>query len=98
MSLLKLNRKHGPRERAQAIVEFAIALPILMFMLVGIIEVGRLIYAYAAVINASREGPVMHLPWDMPMGQPTRNSSTARASGRWLKRRPFPGALLIRKL
>ncbi len=56
MSLLKLNRKHGPREHAQAIVEFAIALPILMFMLVGILEVGRLIYAYAAVINASREG------------------------------------------
>jgi len=42
-------------ERAQAIVEFALVLPILMMMLVGIFEVGRLIYTYAAVNNASRE-------------------------------------------
>lgn len=42
-------------ERAQAIVEFAIVLPILMMLLVGIFEVGRMIYTYAAVNNASRE-------------------------------------------
>jgi hypothetical protein len=43
------------RERAQAIVEFAIALPVLLMMLVGIFEVGRMIFIYAAVNNASRE-------------------------------------------
>ena len=42
-------------QRAQAIVEFALVLPILMALLVGILEVGRLIYIYAAVNNASRE-------------------------------------------
>ena len=42
-------------ERAQAIVEFAIVLPILMVLLVGIFEVGRMIYVYSAVNNASRE-------------------------------------------
>ncbi len=42
-------------ERAQAIVEFAIVLPILMILLVGIFEVGRMVYTYAAVNNASRE-------------------------------------------
>jgi Flp pilus assembly protein TadG len=41
--------------RAQAIVEFALVLPILMMMLVGILEVGRMLYTYAAVNNASRE-------------------------------------------
>jgi len=41
--------------RAQAIVEFAIALPVLLMMLLGILEVGRLIFIYAAVNNASRE-------------------------------------------
>jgi Flp pilus assembly protein TadG len=41
--------------QAQAIVEFAIVLPILMMLLVGILEVGRMIYIYAAVHNASRE-------------------------------------------
>src|SRR5689334_11786940 len=42
-------------QRAQAIVEFAIVLPILMMILVGIFEVGRMLYTYAAVNNASRE-------------------------------------------
>src|SRR6266498_3229793 len=42
-------------QRAQAIVEFALVLPILMMLLVGIMEVGRFIYIYAAVNNASRE-------------------------------------------
>lgn len=39
----------------QAIVEFAIALPILMVLLVGILEVGRMMFIYTAVTNASRE-------------------------------------------
>lgn len=49
---------HPPKtlgQRAQAIVEFAIVLPILMALLVGILEVGRLIFMYAAISNASRE-------------------------------------------
>src|SRR5688572_29256647 len=41
--------------RAQAIVEFAIALPILMALLVGILEVGRMLFIYSSVTSASRE-------------------------------------------
>jgi Flp pilus assembly protein TadG len=41
--------------RAQAIVEFAIAAPILFALLIGIFEVGRMIFIYSAVTNASRE-------------------------------------------
>ena len=41
--------------RAQAMVEFAIALPILMALLVGIFEVGRMLFIYSSVTNASRE-------------------------------------------
>jgi Flp pilus assembly protein TadG len=41
--------------RAQAMVEFALVLMILMMVLVGILEVGRLMFIYAAVNNASRE-------------------------------------------
>jgi Flp pilus assembly protein TadG len=40
--------------RAQAIVEFAIVLPILLMILVGILEFGRMILIYSAVTNASR--------------------------------------------
>src|SRR3972149_637084 len=41
--------------RAQAMTEFAIALLILMVLLVGILEVGRMIFIYSAMGNASRE-------------------------------------------
>jgi Flp pilus assembly protein TadG len=41
-------------KQAQAIVEFAIALPILLALLIGIIEFGRLMFIYSAVTNSSR--------------------------------------------
>lgn len=52
-------RKYYQRRRkiegqAQAIVEFAIVLPILLLVLVGIFEVGRYLFIYSAVTNASR--------------------------------------------
>jgi Flp pilus assembly protein TadG len=55
--MMKSNSKGNnfSRSRAQAMVEFAIVLPILMALLVGILEVGRMVFIYAAVTNASRE-------------------------------------------
>jgi Flp pilus assembly protein TadG len=41
--------------RAQAMVEFAMVVSIFALMLFGIFEVGRMIYVYSAVNNASRE-------------------------------------------
>jgi len=41
--------------RAQALVEFSIALPVLMVLLVGIMEAGRMVMMYALVTNASRD-------------------------------------------
>jgi Flp pilus assembly protein TadG len=55
MSTHSSSQQHSSHERAQAIVEFAIVLPILIFLLVGILEVGRMMFGYASVINASRE-------------------------------------------
>ena len=56
MPTLPHSQQNNPsKERAQAIVEFAIVLPILMMLLVGILEVGRMIFIYSAVNNASRE-------------------------------------------
>lgn len=52
-----MDRKHntlaGPR--AQAMIEFAIVAPILFLLLFGLIEVGRMMFLYASVTNASRE-------------------------------------------
>ena len=40
--------------KGQAIAEFAIALPILLLILVGLFEVGRMVFIYSAVANGSR--------------------------------------------
>ena len=44
------------RARGQGLVEFGLAIPILMLIILGCIEMGRLIYTYSAVVTASREG------------------------------------------
>lgn len=55
MKLLNpLHKKNSPGLRAQAIVEFAIVLPILLMILVGIFEFARMVFIYSAVTNASR--------------------------------------------
>lgn len=50
--LFKKPKKIG--DKAQAIAEFAIALPILLAVLIGIFEVGRYVFIYSAVTNSSR--------------------------------------------
>jgi hypothetical protein len=52
---MKKNRFFDGKTRAQAMVEFAIALPILLLMLYGIIEAGRLLFMYSTVVTASRQ-------------------------------------------
>jgi Flp pilus assembly protein TadG len=48
---MKLNTKH----KGQALVEIALVLPILLMLVFGIIEFGRILNAYIMVSNASRE-------------------------------------------
>lgn len=45
--------------KGQAVVEFAMILPILLLILLGIIEFGRFYNAWLMVTNASREGARM---------------------------------------
>jgi TadE-like protein len=40
----------------QDLVEYAIVFPVLMLLLLGIIDFGRIIYSYNAISNAAREG------------------------------------------
>ncbi len=43
-------------EKGQALVEMALALPLLLLLLWGIVEFGRLGHAYLTVTHAAREG------------------------------------------
>jgi Flp pilus assembly protein TadG len=47
-------RKHRS-ESGQSLVEFALAIPIFLLILFGLFDLGRVVYAYNTISNASRE-------------------------------------------
>jgi Flp pilus assembly protein TadG len=53
MVLNMFPRRSSPR--AQTMVEFALVMPILLMVIYGVLEVGRLILTYSIVVSASRE-------------------------------------------
>ncbi len=44
------------KENAQTMVEFALVFPLILLITYGIIEFGRMVFIYAAVTNAARQG------------------------------------------
>lgn len=52
MNAKKLTSK---KNKAQAMVEFAIVLPILLLLLYGLLEAGRLLFIYSTIVTASRQ-------------------------------------------
>jgi Flp pilus assembly protein TadG len=44
------------RAEGQSLVELVIILPILLIILLGVIDFGRVFYAYVTITNAAREG------------------------------------------
>jgi hypothetical protein len=52
---MRTNKFFAKRKSAQAMIEFAIALPILLLLLYGILEAGRLLFLYSTVVTASRQ-------------------------------------------
>ncbi len=64
-------RKYGNRnersKRGQSLVEFALALPILLFILLGILEVAMWFHSYLAVQYASREAARFAVTGNPPM-------------------------------
>lgn len=52
------NEVAGQREvqSGQAVVEFALILPLLVALLLGIVDLGRVFHTYMALANAAREG------------------------------------------
>jgi len=56
MSFTIPSQKRRNRPAGQALVEFALIIPVLLFIIIGIIDLGRAFHAYIAITNASREG------------------------------------------
>ena len=54
--ILRRHRSPARRSRGQALVELALILPIFLLLIAGAIDLGRLFYAYVAIVNASKEG------------------------------------------
>lgn len=53
--LLRKNNQSNHKSKGQGLVEFALILPILLLLLLGIFEFGRVIWAYITVQTAARE-------------------------------------------
>jgi hypothetical protein len=52
---MKKKPTHSHKSPAQAMVEFALVLPILLLLIYGLIEVGRLLFIYSSVVSAARQ-------------------------------------------
>jgi hypothetical protein len=52
---MKTTFAHSQKNRAQAMVEFALILPILLLLIYGLLEVGRLLFIYSSVVSAARQ-------------------------------------------
>ncbi len=49
-------RPKDQKSRGQSLVELALMMPVLMFILAGMLDLGRVYYAYVTITNAAREG------------------------------------------
>ncbi len=51
-----MNPAQHRREAGQDLIEFAMVLPLLLLLLLGIMEFGLAVFSYVSVANAAREG------------------------------------------
>ena len=58
----------GRGERGAALVEFALALPMLLVVLAGIVDFGFVFQRYEVITNAAREGAGSHVCQDTTYG------------------------------
>lgn len=56
MSTFRRRRSTHADRRGQALVEFALVIPIFLLLLVAIFDLGRAVFAYNTLTNAAREG------------------------------------------
>jgi Flp pilus assembly protein TadG len=52
----RLRGTRSPGRRGQALVEFALVIPIFLLLLMALFDMGRAVFAYNTLTNAAREG------------------------------------------
>jgi Flp pilus assembly protein TadG len=73
------SRRAAPH--GQALVEFALIVPIFVLLLVGIFDLGRGVYAYSTINNAAREGVRLEIVDQMCLDIKSRAMQHAVALG-----------------
>ena len=71
--------RKGKARRGQALVEFALVLPVFLLLIFGIVDAGRLIYTYNTVANAAREGARVAIVNQSDAGTKTCDTESATA-------------------
>lgn len=56
MAILRTRHGHTPNRQGQALVEFALIIPIFLLLVISLFDFGRAVFAYNSVTNAAREG------------------------------------------
>lgn len=51
-----IDRRARERHKGQALVEFALVIPLFLLLLVGLFDLGRAVFSYNTLTNAAREG------------------------------------------
>ena len=56
MSIRRIPRQTDPSRHGQSLVELSLALPLLLFLMLGTLDIGRAFFDYIELRNAAREG------------------------------------------
>jgi PKD repeat protein len=77
-------RNRRQTSRGQALVEFALIIPVMLLLLVIAIDFGRMFFSYVAITNAAREGAAIgaHEPANLVQIQTTAGQETSSQSQR----------------
>lgn len=72
-----MNKRWRANDAGVALVEFALVAPVLLFVMIGILDVGRAVNAYVTISSAAREGS--HYAALHPTAAPSAIDAAVRA-------------------
>ena len=72
-----MSKRQRASRRGQALVEFALVVPILLLLIFGIVDAGRLIYTYNTVANSARNAARVAIVNQSTTGTDTCNTTEA---------------------